>query len=336
MFGVPSALVPIDPVRAARAATPDAVGSRWSSSSAPTSRPGTAIVAEREAVGRVGHRDRPVPERLAGRVADHDVRRRPEPVLVERVAADRERVVDPDRLRGDLLRRPGTRARSVVKSLAWPVSRNPGASNPRFCTSSRPGVPIGWTVSESPSATTRPCSSPSRARHRGRDEEQDQPDVADQRRQLRPAVAVAVDVRRRRRPPRLADDEPVAPEDRRDGRRVDARPSPPGRAASGRRTASGWTTRISLDWRHSRGVRSSVQTTIEMTRTMQPDAEPGRGEDVEELEPLERVDDARPEDRVVAGVDAGHLVRVVARPSGTRTRAAAGASSRRRRAGSAR
>jgi hypothetical protein len=35
-------------------------------------------------------------------VADHDVRRRPEPVLVERVAADRQRVVDPDDLARDL------------------------------------------------------------------------------------------------------------------------------------------------------------------------------------------------------------------------------------------
>ena len=49
-----------------------------------------------------------------------------------------------------------------MKSLAWPVSR-PGASKSRFLTSSRPGVPIGWTVSDAPSATTSPCSSPSRA-----------------------------------------------------------------------------------------------------------------------------------------------------------------------------
>ena len=40
-------------------------------------------------------------------VADDEVRRRPEAVLVERVAGDRERVVDPDRLAGDLAGRPG-------------------------------------------------------------------------------------------------------------------------------------------------------------------------------------------------------------------------------------
>ena len=51
---------------------------------------------------------------------------------------------------------------------------------------------------------------------------------------------------------------------------------------------------------------------IEMTRTIEPDREPRRGEDVEELEPLEGVDDAPPERRVVAGVEVGHRVLVVA------------------------
>jgi hypothetical protein len=59
------------------------------------------------------------------------MRRRPEAVLVEGVTRDRERVVDPDGLARDLTRR-------------------------------RPGVPIGWTVNDSPTATTRPCSSPRR------------------------------------------------------------------------------------------------------------------------------------------------------------------------------
>ena len=119
-------------------------------------------LGEREARRRVGHRDRAGPQRLAVGVADDDVRRRPEPVLVERVAADRERVVDPDRLLGDLL------AVLVDGEVGREVARlaglgNPGASNPRLRTRSSPGVPIGWTVSDSPSATTRPCSSPRRA-----------------------------------------------------------------------------------------------------------------------------------------------------------------------------
>ena len=48
-----------------------------------------------------------------------------------------------------------------MKSVGRPVSK-PGASNPRLRTRSRPGVPIGWTVSDSPSATTSPCSNPKR------------------------------------------------------------------------------------------------------------------------------------------------------------------------------
>ena len=48
-----------------------------------------------------------------------------------------------------------------MKSVACPVS-NPGASKSRFLTRRSPGVPIGWTVSDSPSGTTSPCSSPRR------------------------------------------------------------------------------------------------------------------------------------------------------------------------------
>ena len=35
--------------------------------------------------------------------------------------------------------------------------------------------------------------------------------------------------------------------------------------SAGSKKGSGWTTRMSVDWRHSRGVRFSVQTTIEMS-----------------------------------------------------------------------
>ena len=47
-----------------------------------------------------------------------------------------------------------------MKSRAPPVSMKPGASNPRFFTTSSPGVPIGWTVSEPPSTMSSGCSSP--------------------------------------------------------------------------------------------------------------------------------------------------------------------------------
>ena len=66
------------------------------------SRPGTII--EPYKACRLGvERHRAVPQRPAVGVADEDLGRRPEVVLVERVALDLERVIDPDRLVGDLL-----------------------------------------------------------------------------------------------------------------------------------------------------------------------------------------------------------------------------------------
>ena len=92
------------PGRAGRGRRPVPSPSRSSRSCSPRSRP--------------GHGQDPVraarrPRRSAGPAASHSGRpaasrttrcgRRPEPVLVERVAADRQRVVDPDRLARDLL-----------------------------------------------------------------------------------------------------------------------------------------------------------------------------------------------------------------------------------------
>ena len=174
-------------------------------------------------------------------------------------------------------------------------------------------MPIGWTVSDSPSATTRPCSSPKPRRHRGRDQEQDQPEVGEQRRHLRVLVAVAVEVARAVRVGRLADAEAVAAQDgaRRPPRR--RRPSPRGRAGAGRSTARAGRPGCRDTPRHSRGVRSSVQTTIEMTSTTSADAEPRRAEDREDAASRSSdVDDAGAEDRVVAGVELVHRGRVVA------------------------
>ena len=177
-------------------------------------------------------------------------------------------------------------------------------------------MPIGWTVSVSPSATTSPCSSPKRAVTRPGDEEQDQPEVADERRQLRPAVAVAVqEPRRRRGRSRRRTTNRCRPE--RAGDRP--RPTGPGPAAidtrSGRRGskyAGGWTTRIAADCCHSRGVRSSVQTRIENDEHEERDAERRRGEDVEQLEPLQEVDQPDAEHRLVDRPEPVHLGRVVA------------------------
>ena len=74
--------------RAGAAARGRGPGPPWSRTGAPPAEP--------------SHRHLGVPQRGAGGVADDEVRRRAEPVLVERVAADGERVVDADRLAGDL------------------------------------------------------------------------------------------------------------------------------------------------------------------------------------------------------------------------------------------
>ncbi len=152
-----------------------------------------------------------------------------------------------------------------MKSLAWPVSR-PGAWKPRFLTSSRPGVPIGWTVSDAPSATTSPCSSPSRAVV-----------AAAIRKTISPAwvnrVAILVYWWRspyRKRVPSSAAASRTRKPFRRSTRRMPSAGTASIAARSGRigsKNGSGWSTRMSLTPRHSRGVRSSVQTTIDRIRT---------------------------------------------------------------------
>ena len=82
--------------------------------------------------------------------------------------------------------------RSVVKSVGWPVSSSPAPRSRSSSRARRSGVPIGWTVSESPSAIEQPLLVAEPPRHDGRDEEQDQPEVGEERRELRPAMAVAV------------------------------------------------------------------------------------------------------------------------------------------------
>ena len=75
---------------------------------------------------------------------------------------------------------------------------------------------------------------------------------------------------------------------------------------------------MSADWRHSRGVRSSVQHDDRDRRA-------GRARALnhhelktwKSLGALEEVDDARAEDRVVAGVDVGHRARRSRPASGT-------------------
>ena len=239
------------------------------------------------------------------------MRRRPEPVLVERVAGDRQRVVDPDRLARDLLavledgqvgREVGRLAGVEAGRLEVDVLDQQQARRPDRLDGQRLalGDDQALLVAEARGG-------------RGRDEEQDQPGVREQRRHLGVLVAVAVEEARAVRLGRLADAEPVAPQDRVDGR-PPATPSIAARSGSrGSKYGSGWATRMSLTPRHSLGVRSSVQTTIEMTSTTS--AALNHGERKTENSESRSITSttAAPEDRVVAGVGLVHRGRRVVR-----------------------
>ena len=160
-----------------------------------------------------------------------------------------------------------------MKSVGMPVS-NPGASKPRFLTSSRPGVPIGWTVSDSPSGDHQALLVAEPRGHRGRDEEQDQPEVGEQRRHLRVLVAIAVDVHGAVVGADLADPEAAAAHDAGQRPPPRRRSSPHGPAAAGRRTARAGRPGRRPTPRHSRGVRSSVHTMIEVDEHDEGQAEP--------------------------------------------------------------
>ena len=77
-------------------------------------------------------------------------------------------------------------------------------------------------------------------------------------------------------------------------------------ARSGRRgskNGSGWSTRISETPRHSRGVRSRVQTTIEMTRTTSPALNHGERKMAKRRERSSTSTTPGAQDRVVSGVE---------------------------------
>jgi hypothetical protein len=185
-------------------------------------------------------------------------------VLVERIARDRQRIVDPDRLAGDLLavledrevgREVGGLAGLEAGCLEVEVLDQEQAG--RADRLDRQGLALGddqaLLLSEA-------------LRHRGRLEEGDQPEVGQQGRHLRVLVAVAVEVADAATVGRLADVEAVSAED---GRHPSAG-TPSMAALSGRRGSkkgSGWATRISRTPRHSFGVRSRVQTVIDRTNT---------------------------------------------------------------------
>ena len=146
--------------------------------------------------------------------------------------------------------------------------------------------------------------------HGRRDEEQHEPRVGEQRRELHPAVAVAVEVRRA-----VGDLARTTNRWRREhGRDVVGAATPAISARSGSlgsKNGSGWTTRISARLAPQAGRPVERAGDDREDQHDEPDAEPGRAEHVEQLEPLQRVHDARAERRVVLAWSFGHLVRVV-------------------------
>ena len=146
----------------------------------------------------------------------------------------------------------------------------------------------------------------------GRDEEQDQPEVGEQRRHLGVLVAVAVEEARAVRVGRLADAEARSAA----GRAWTSSAGTPAIAARsgsrGSKYGSGWATRTSLTPRHSRGVRSSVQTTIDTTSTTSAALNHGERKTENTDSRSMSVDDGRPEDAGRSGrgrvLDRGRVV----------------------------
>ncbi len=155
-----------------------------------------------------------------------------------------------------------------MKSVGRPVSK-PGASKSRFLTSSRSRVPMFWTVSDSPSGTTSPCSSPNREVTAAATRNSTSPrwvsSVASLvywcRSPYRYVVPSAVVVSRRWNPRRRTAVATSAAATSVIAARSGSR---------GSKNGSGWATRTVDTSRHSFGVRSSVQITMEVTSTTRP------------------------------------------------------------------
>ena len=149
--------------------------------------------------------------------------------------------------------------------------------------------------------------------HRGGDQEEDEAGVREQRRHLRVLVAVAVEVARAvvGRSPRGRGSRCAA------GRSARRRPRPPSIAArSGRMRVE---ERLRLGDPDVADAAPQPRRPVERADDDRDDehdergAEPRRAEDREDRQPLQGVDDARPEERVVAGVQVLERGRVVRR-----------------------
>ena len=174
-------------------------------------------------------------------VADDQVRRGPEAVLVERVASDRQRVVHPDRLAGDLLAIAVDR--QVGREVGGIAGLEAGRLEVEVLDEQQAGRADGLDRQRLALGDHQALLVAQPGGHRGREQEQDQAEVGEQRRELRVLVPVAVDEPRPVRRLGLTDAGSHACE-----RRAGRRPADTSRIAArsgsfGSKNGSGWTTR---------------------------------------------------------------------------------------------
>ena len=189
-------------------------------------------------------------------------RRWPERVLVEDVAVDLERVVDPDRLARDLL--AVLVDREVGAEVGERAVGSPRRLEAEFLTSRLSGVPTGWTGRGLALAQEDDRLEAEGRRDGAAGQEQDQAEMGEQCGQLEVLVAVAVDATSRRRSRRRHDGPGSgvgAGLPHVVGASSGVLENARARPGAGRRTAR----LVDVDDaapRHSRGVRSSVQQTM--------------------------------------------------------------------------
>ena len=238
------------------------------------------------------------------------MRRRPEPVLVEGVPADRQWLVHADRLACDL------GAVLEDRQVGREVGRHAGLEAGRLEVEVLDQQQVlGADVLDGQRLALRdhqPLLVAEARRDGGGHEEQDQAEVREQRRELRVLVPVAIEVGRAVGGGLLADMEPSTADGARERRAADARQ----RGAIGQPRIE---ERLGLGDPHRGHVAPQPWRAIERAyddrhdQDHEPDPEDRRLEDREGAEPLQHVDQPRTEDRVVADVDLLDRRGVVAR-----------------------
>ena len=199
-----------------------------------------------------------------------------------------------------------------MKSRAWPVSRKPGASKREVLHDEDARRADRLDRQRAALDEEQRLLVAELGRDGRRDDEQDQPEVGEQRRQLRVLVAVAVEVAWR---PSTSSSRTLNRCRRRTARDL-------ARVHAGHRRPVGQlrvVERLRLDDADLARLSPQPRRPVERAdddrdrEQQQREREPGRGEDLEDLEPLERVHEPDAENRVVAVVDLGHRGDVVRR-----------------------